>query len=130
MIYAPALLQPRVIDEAVNLVDVLPTVAGLAGLEYTNRTMGRDLQLSSQGRDRAVPLVLEEGSFPVIGAVTSEYLVKMNCDGSEATLHELSSDSPLEDVSGRHPEEFDRLRKVVHGAYETSRYMLYDNARK
>ncbi|WP_027713697.1 LTA synthase family protein [Desulfuromonas sp. TF] len=130
MIYAPALLQPRVIDEAVNLVDVLPTVAGLAGLEYTNRTMGRDLQLSSQGRDRAVPLVLEEGSFPVIGAVTSEYLVKMNCDGSEATLHELSSDSPLEDVSGRHPEEFDRLRKVAHGAYETSRYMLYDNARK
>jgi phosphoglycerol transferase MdoB-like AlkP superfamily enzyme len=130
MIYAPALLRPRVIDEAVNLVDVLPTVAGLAGLEYTNRTMGRDLQLSSQGRDRAVPLVLEEGSFPVIGAVTSEYLVKMNCDGSEATLHELSSDSPLEDVSGRHPEEFDRLRKVAHGAYETSRYMLYDNARK
>lgn len=130
MIYAPALLEPRVIDEAVNLVDVMPTVAGLAGLEYTNRTMGRDLQLSSQGRDRAVPLVLEEGSFPVIGAVTSEYLVKMNCDGSEATLHELNSDSPLEDVSGRHPREFERLRKVAHGAYETSRYMLYDNVRK
>jgi phosphoglycerol transferase MdoB-like AlkP superfamily enzyme len=130
IIYAPALLEPRVIDEAVNLVDVLPTVAGLAGLEYTNRTMGRDLQLSSEGRDRAVPLVLEEGSFPIIGAVTSEYLVRMNCDGSEATLHELSSDSPLEDVSGRHPEEFERLRKVAHGAYETSRYMLYDNVRK
>jgi phosphoglycerol transferase MdoB-like AlkP superfamily enzyme len=130
MIYAPALLEPRVIDEAVNLVDVLPTVAGLAGLEYTNRTMGRDLQLSSQGRDRAVPLVLVEGSFPIIGAVTSEYLVKMNCDGSKATLHEIYSDSPLEDVSGRHPEEFERLRNLAHGAYETSRYMLYDNVRK
>ena len=129
MIYAPALLEPRVIDEAVGLVDTLPTVAGILGLEYTTRTLGRDLQ-SSQGRGRAVSLVLEEGSFPIIGAVTSEYLVKMNCDGSEATLHEIYSDSPLEDVSGRHPEELERLRKVAHGAYETARYMLYDNVRK
>jgi hypothetical protein len=129
MIYAPALLEPRGIDEAVGLVDTLPTVAGILGLEYTTRTLGRDLQ-SSQGRGRAVSLVLEEGSFPIIGAVTSEYLVKMNCDGSEATLHEIYSDSPLEDVSGRHPEELERLRKVAHGAYETARYMLYDNVRK
>jgi hypothetical protein len=64
MIYAPKLLEPRVIDEAVNLVDVLPTVAGLLGLEYDSQTLGRDLQLSSSGRDRAVPLVLVEGSFP------------------------------------------------------------------
>ncbi len=130
MIYAPALIEPRVIDEAVNLVDVLPTVAGLLGLEYTNRTLGRDLQLSSHGRDRAVPLVLVEGSFPVIGAVTSEYLVKMNFDGSEPSLHELHSDSPLEDVSGRYPEEFERLRKLAYGAYEAAHFMLYDNVRK
>jgi hypothetical protein len=130
MIYAPKLLEPRVIDEAVNLVDVLPTVAGLLGLKYDSQTLGRDLQLSSTGRDRAVPLVLVEGSFPIIGAVTSELLVKMNCDGSEPSLHEIYSDSPQEDVSGRHPEEFERLRKVAHGAYETARYMLYDNVRK
>ncbi|HXV22398.1 MAG TPA: sulfatase-like hydrolase/transferase [Desulfuromonadales bacterium] len=130
IIYAPALLEPRVIDEAVNLVDVLPTVAGLLGLEYTNRTMGRDLQLSSQGRDRVVPLVLVEGSLPVIGAVTSEYLVKMNFDGSEPSLHDLKSNSPMEDVSGRHPEEFERLRKLAYGAYETSHFLLYDNVRK
>jgi phosphoglycerol transferase MdoB-like AlkP superfamily enzyme len=130
MIYAPKLLEPRVIDEAVNLVDVLPTVAGLLGLKYDSQTLGRDLQLSSTGRDRAVPLVLVEGSFPIIGAVTSELLVKMNCDGSEPSLHEIYSDSPQEDVSGRRPEEFERLRKVAHGAYETARYMLYDNVRK
>jgi phosphoglycerol transferase MdoB-like AlkP superfamily enzyme len=130
IIYAPALLEPRVIDEAVNLVDVLPTVAGLLGLEYTNRTLGRDLQLSAHGRERVVPLVLVEGSLPVIGAVSSDFLVKMNFDGTEPTLHELDSDTPAEDVSGRHPEEFERLRKLAYGAYETAHYMLYDNVKK
>jgi phosphoglycerol transferase MdoB-like AlkP superfamily enzyme len=130
MIYAPALLEPRVIDEAVSLVDVLPTVAGLLGLEYTNRTMGRDLQLSSHGRDRAVPLVLVEGSLPIIGAVSSDFLVKMNFDGSEPSLHEMNSATPAEDVSERYPEEFERLRKLAYGAYETAHFMLYDNVRK
>jgi hypothetical protein len=130
IIYAPALLEPRVIDEAVNLVDVLPTVAGLLGLEYTNRTLGRDLQLSAHGRERVVPLVLVEGSLPVIGAVSGDFLVKMNFDGTEPTLHELNSATPAEDVSGRHPEEFERLRKLAYGAYETAHFMLYDNVKK
>lgn len=130
MLYAPGFLEPRVIDEAVNLVDVLPTVAGLLGLEYTNRTLGRDLQLSAEGRDRAVPLVLVEGTFPIIGAVTSEFLVKMNYDGSNPTLHALDAKAPLEDVSARFPETFERLKRVSIGAYETSRFMLYDNVRK
>ncbi|MCW8193868.1 LTA synthase family protein [Proteobacteria bacterium 005FR1] len=130
MIYAPKLIEPQVIDEATALMDVLPTVAGLVGLEYTTRTMGRDLQLTRQGKDRAVPLVLVEGSFPIIGAVTSEFLLKMNHDGSDPSLHRMGSDDPKEDVSTQHPETFDYLRRFTRGAYETSRYMLYDNARK
>jgi phosphoglycerol transferase MdoB-like AlkP superfamily enzyme len=130
MIYAPKLLEPRVIDEAVSLVDVLPTVVGLLGHEYTNRTMGRDIQSSTEGRERAVPLVLVEGTFPVIGAVTSDFLVRMNYDGSNPTLHALAASEPLEDVSGRYPETFERLKQLALGAYETSRYMLYENVRK
>jgi phosphoglycerol transferase MdoB-like AlkP superfamily enzyme len=130
IIYAPGLLEPRVIEDAVGLADVLPTVAGLLGFEYTNRTLGRDIQLSAEGSERAVPLVLVEGSFPVIGAVTNEYLVKMNHDGSSASLHALASDTPMADVSGQYPEKFERLKALCLGTYETSRYMLYDNVRK
>jgi hypothetical protein len=111
-------------------MDVLPTVAGLLGLEYTNRTLGRDIQLSAEGPDRAVPLVLVEGSFPIIGAVTSEFLVKMNHDGSSPSLHALEADHPLEDLAGRYPERFERLKDVALGAHETSRYLLYNNVRK
>ncbi|MEZ4599541.1 MAG: sulfatase-like hydrolase/transferase [Syntrophotaleaceae bacterium] len=129
LIYAPALLEPRVIEDAVGMVDVLPTIAGLVGLEYTNRTLGRDIQLSSEGPDRVVPLVLTEGSFPVIGAVTSEFLVRMNHDGSNPSLHALNAEKPLEDLSGRYPEKFEYLRNLALGAHEASRYLLYGNVR-
>jgi hypothetical protein len=92
--------------------------------------MGRDLQLSAEGPERAVPLVLVEGTFPVIGALTSEFLVKMNYDGSNPTLHALDASAPLEDVSARFPETFERLKQLAQGAYETSQFMLYDNVRK
>lgn len=128
MIYAPKLLEPRVIEEAVSLVDMLPTVAGLAGIEYTTQTTGRDIQLPAPEGERVVPLVLIEGSFPVIGALTRDFLVQMNYDGSEPTLHDLASETPMQNVAAQHPEEFERLKELARGLYETSRFMLYQNA--
>ncbi|MFA5632126.1 MAG: sulfatase-like hydrolase/transferase [Porticoccaceae bacterium] len=129
IIYAPGLLQPRIIEDAVSLVDMLPTVAGLVGLPYDNRTQGRDYQASA-GRDRAVPVVLVEGAFPIIGLVTRDFMVKMNYDGSDASLHAMDSATPRDDISAQHPEVFERLRQLTRGAYESARYMLYDNVRK
>ncbi|MEX1033144.1 MAG: LTA synthase family protein [Cellvibrionaceae bacterium] len=130
MIYAPALLKPRVIEPAVGLADVLPTVAGLLGIDYVNRGMGRDLQLTDHGKERAVPVVLVEGSFPIIGLVTQEFLLKMNYDGSDPTLHAMDSAEPTNNVAAQHPEKFEYLRQLTRGAYETSRYMLYSNVRE
>jgi phosphoglycerol transferase MdoB-like AlkP superfamily enzyme len=130
LIHAPGLLEPRVFDEAVGLADLLPTIAGLLGLEHTNRTIGRDLQQPAPEGDRAVPLVLREGSFPIIGAVTKDYLLQMEYDGSKPTLHDLASMTPLENVAAEHPSEFQRLEKLARGLYETSRLMLYQNVRE
>jgi hypothetical protein len=62
--------------------------------------------------------------------VSSDFLVKMNFDGTGPTLHAMNSATPAEDVSERYPEEFERLRKLAYGAYETAHFMLYDNVRK
>ena len=130
MIFAPGLLAPREFDEAVGLADLLPTVAGLLGIEYTTRTMGRDLQQPAPEGERVVPVVLREGTFPLIGAVTKDFLVQMNHDGSEPSMHDLASPQPLENVADQHPEEYQRLLPLARGLYETSRFMLYDNVRQ
>ncbi|WP_150302588.1 LTA synthase family protein [Pseudomonas saliphila] len=129
LIYAPELLKPREFEEAVGLADLLPTVAGLLGLDYENRTLGRDLQMPAPEGERVVPLVLREGSFPLIGAVTKDFLLQMNYDGSNPSLHDLDSDTPLDNVAERYPEEYQRLLPLTRGLYETSHYMLYENVR-
>ncbi len=130
LIHAPKLLEPRVIEEAVGLVDLLPSVLGMAGMEFRNGAMGRDIQQPAPEGERVVPLVLREGTFPVIGGVTKDFLLQMQHDGSQPTLHDIASQEPLENVADQHPEEFKRLVALTRGLHETSRLMLYQNVRK
>jgi len=130
LIYGPGLLAPREFDEATGLADLLPTVAGLLGVEYTTRTMGRDIQLPAPEGERAIPVVLREGTFPLIGVVTRDYLVQMNHDGTDPSMHDLASPEPLENVAQQYPDEYRRLLDLGRGLYEASRFMLTDNVRE
>jgi phosphoglycerol transferase MdoB-like AlkP superfamily enzyme len=130
LIHAPGLLAPRVFEEATGLADLLPTVAGLVGVEYTTRTMGRDIQLPSPEGERAIPVVLREGTFPLIGVVTREFLLQMNHDGTDPSMHDLASPEPLENVAEQYPEEYRRLLDLGRGLYEAARFMLTDNVRE
>ncbi len=130
LIHAPKLLEPRVIEEAVGLADLLPTVLGMAGMEFRNGAMGRDIQQPAPEGERVVPLVLREGTFPLIGGVTKDFLLQMQHDGSQPSLHEIASPEPLVDVADRYPEEFQRLVALTRGLHEASRLMLYQNVRK
>jgi phosphoglycerol transferase MdoB-like AlkP superfamily enzyme len=130
LIHAPGLIGVRDVKEAVGLVDLLPTVAGMAGLEFRNSGLGRDIQQPAPEGERVVPLVLREGTFPLIAGVTQHYMVQMEHDGSSPTLHDLASPTPLDDVAGQNPAEFKRLVELTRGMHETSRLMLYQNVRK
>jgi phosphoglycerol transferase MdoB-like AlkP superfamily enzyme len=126
IIHAPKLIPPRVTEEATSLIDLLPTVAGLLGIEYRNTTLGRDIQLAAPEGERVVPLLLREGAFPLLGVVTRRYLLQMNADGSQPALYEVASDK-VENVAEQNPEEFARLSALARGLHETARVMLYSN---
>jgi glucan phosphoethanolaminetransferase (alkaline phosphatase superfamily) len=130
LIHAPKLLKPRVVTEAVGLVDLMPTVLGMAGVGFNTHAMGRDIQQPAPEVERVVPLVLREGTFPLIGGVTKDFLLQMEHDGTQPTLHDLASQTPLDDVSAKYPDEFRRLSELTRGLHETSRFMLYQNVRK
>jgi len=127
LIHAPKWLAPREFDEAVGLADLLPTVAGMVGVPFDNGGLGRDLQLPAPEGERVVPLVLQEGTFPVIGAVTRDFLVQMQHDGSSPTLHDLRSPTPRDNVAERHPQEFQRLLALSRGLHEAARLQMYRN---
>ena len=126
IIHAPRLMAPRVTEEATSLIDLLPTLAGLLGFEYRNATLGRDIQIPAPEGERAVPLVLREGAFPLIAVVTRRHLLQMNADGSQPGLFAVDADT-VEDISARHPEEFARLSALARELHEAARLMLYSN---
>ncbi|SFP10145.1 Phosphoglycerol transferase MdoB [Ectopseudomonas composti] len=127
LIHAPKWLAPREFDAAVGLADLLPTVAGLVGVPFDNGGLGRDLQRPAPEGERVVPLVLQEGTFPVIGAVTRDFLVQMQHDGSSPTLHDLHSPTPRDNVAEQHPQEFQRLLALSRGLHEAARLQMYRN---
>jgi phosphoglycerol transferase MdoB-like AlkP superfamily enzyme len=127
MIYAPKLLQHRVIEDATSLVDMFPTVAGILGIEYLNSTMGRDVNMPAPEGERVVYTQTADKRFPVIGAITKDYMVRMNSDGSEAKMHDLKSATPVDDVSAQFPDEFKQMGDIARGIYETTKFQFYNN---
>ncbi|MNJ69255.1 hypothetical protein D3C77_655850 [compost metagenome] len=107
----------------------MPTIAGLLGYEFQNGTLGRDIQQPAPEGERVIPLVLLEGTFPIIGGVTKDFLVQMNHDGSKPTMHDLASPTPLDNIAEQHPAEFQRLLELTHGLHEAARLMMYQNVR-
>ncbi len=119
IVYTPGNInQHRIIHKVCGLHDVLPTIAGLVGIPYTNHTIGRDIL--NQGNDVNNTLI----GYGIIGK--DFYLQKFR-DGSEQTFHDLNSPSPNDDVKLEYPNKFLKFNELADAIYETSKYLLYHN---
>ncbi|MCL6414651.1 LTA synthase family protein [Aestuariirhabdus sp. Z084] len=130
MIYAPKLLKPRVIEETVSLVDMFPTVAGLVGIPYRNNTMGRDISQPAPEGERVVYTQTSHKTRPVIGAITKDFMLRIEYNSDTIKLHDLNSPTPAEDVSEQHPAMTIRLTRLAKGIYESTRYLLHNNGER
>ncbi|MEA3373409.1 MAG: sulfatase-like hydrolase/transferase [Campylobacterota bacterium] len=127
VVWSPGLIKdPKELDTVVSEVDVLATMANLAGQEYTATTMGRDM-LDSKYDDRRYAFTIYHTNPPRIGMLGDEYYFRMSADGSNAGLHSVYGENPLEDVSEEHPELAKKLRELTLAYYKTSQYMAYHN---
>jgi phosphoglycerol transferase MdoB-like AlkP superfamily enzyme len=127
IIYAPGYLQHRVVEDAISLVDVIPTIAGWLGIDYVNSTMGRDINGPVPEGERTVYTQTSGKRAPVIGAITKNYMLRMQHDGSDAKLHDLHADDPSADVSAQFPEKAASLKDLARGIYETTKFQFYHN---
>ncbi|MDH3830999.1 MAG: LTA synthase family protein, partial [Gammaproteobacteria bacterium] len=127
IIYAPGYLEHRVVEDAVSLVDVIPTMAGWLGIDYVNSTMGRDINGPAPEGERVVYTQTSGKRAPVIGAITNNYMLRMQHDGSEAKLHDLHAEDPAADVSAQFPEKAAALKDLAKGIYETTKFQFYHN---
>jgi phosphoglycerol transferase MdoB-like AlkP superfamily enzyme len=130
IIYSPKYLQPKRFDEAMSLLDVMPTLAGMVGVPYVNSSMGRDYFEPRTDEDRLVYTQRSAQNNPVIGLISKQFMVRMHHDLSDVKLHDLSLDTPSTDVSALYPEKKEMMMRTAKGIYETSKYLHYYNSAK
>ena len=128
IVYAPWKFKGgRVRNDVAQLVDLMPTVCGLAGISYENRTLGRDLFNSQIPTDPLAMIINKKVAEQHIAVVGQDHYLSMQKDGSDVKLHELWSNEPWLDVKDKYPEIADHYSQRLKGIYETAKYMLYHN---
>ena len=121
LFYAPKLIPAQERKEVVSQIDVLPTVAGLAGQSYTNTTLGRDL-LQNNKEHFAFTILHDEGR---IGLISDDVYFTSNLNFKKEELHFMKPEKNW--TPGQVDSIRTRMSQLTTAYYETARWMLVHN---
>ncbi len=126
LFYAPYMLAPQLKTGVASLIDVLPSIAGLSGISYTNTTLGRDL--FNPGKKNNFAFVTNTAGK--IGMVTDSFYFSKNLNVTEEKLLPLQGA-----LNNRFTiQQLDSVKKVLSefstAFFETSRYLIMNNYKK
>jgi phosphoglycerol transferase MdoB-like AlkP superfamily enzyme len=125
IIYAPGLgMDQRRIETVCGLPDLMPTIAGLSRIDYTNKTLGRDVLKNENGMAFVVNKKISPSSY---GVLDGDYYLRIFRNGSGMEFHDLNSPDPAEDILSGNEEMVKNYERMTLGILETAKYMLYHN---
>lgn len=128
IIHAPKILRPQVIDTAASQVDIMPTVAGLIGAEYSTRAMGRDLFGEHYRRNPGAFLYGFTFYPPTINFLRGDLLYYSR--GEQEGLYKYASDDYQQNIAPAEPKNYNEMKGLAHGLYEAARFMIFNNKEK
>lgn len=127
LIYAPGMLAAQRLGGDCSQVDILPTMAGLCHIPYTNTTLGRDLLDSARNRGRELAFIYDPDQA-YIGVVKGDYFYRRGfTTGKEDLVSVVNNDPPSPAAQGPVKQQ---MRRLSEGIYETAKYMLLKNKKK
>ena len=135
LFYAPGLLKPQRIHDVVSQVDILPTIASLAKIPYTNNSLGRNLfdtvsasQLKSVFKSEKFAFVIDH-DVHTIGLVSNQYYYLKNLKTGSADFVSMTGNEPVP-VNAETDSVKNYLQKLTDAYYETAKYLLLNNKKK
>lgn len=126
LLYAPNLLVPQQQQEVVSQIDVLPTIAGLIHLPYTNTTLGRDVLNPNKKINGAFIIHHDEGN---IGWVNDSFYFIKNIRFEQELLLPITN-TPLTYSPQQEAAIKKRLSAFTTNFYETAKWLLVNNKEK
>ena len=123
LFYAPQLITPQKRTEVVSQIDILPTLAGMLHMSYTNTTLGRDVLHSKNEMNAAFIIHHDEGN---IGVITNDYYYVKNLRIKKEELMPVRSNESSLTVSQTDSVK-SHLSQLTSAMYETAKWMLVNN---
>ncbi|MBO9563596.1 MAG: sulfatase-like hydrolase/transferase [Niastella sp.] len=125
LFYGPSFIQPRRTDMICSQVDVLPTIAGLSRIAYTNTTLGKDL-LDSTTHSFAFTF---DPDNDLSGVVKGDYFYRHQPKTGKEELYSIvNNTSPGKDSAT--VATMREMRKLTEALYESGKYLLLNNKKK
>jgi phosphoglycerol transferase MdoB-like AlkP superfamily enzyme len=122
LFYAPGFLTPQRIHRTASQIDVLPTIAGLCGINYTNTALGRDL-LDSANYSKQLAFIVDPDNA-MIGVVNDSLYYRQQIRSSKGEIVSITGNRSMPDSNTTY------LRQLTEGMFETAKYLLLNNKKK
>ncbi len=127
LIYSPKLIsEPEIIEKTASSLDIMPTIAGLAGKPYINKTLGRDLFDTECKVPNIAFTFTPFRNPPRYGLLMDEFYVNVEPDGNYSLFYR-DKEMGYSDIKGKFPEKAEYMAGLCRSIYEYSRYLLYNN---
>ena len=129
LFYAPGKIAARRLHCVASQVDVLPTLAGLANINYTNTSFGRDLvkQFATDSGKTNIAFIYDANNQDV-GVIKNSWYYTRNQKGSQEKL--LWADFAGKEQAANKDSLLIAGRAWTETFYETARYLLQHNKKK
>jgi len=136
LFYAPGLLKPQRISNVCSQVDILPTIASLAKIPYTNNSMGRNLfdtivpslQYRSAFNQEKVAFIIDH-DVHTIGLINNQYYYLKNLKTGKQDFVSILNNDPVP-VNASTDSTKNYLQQLTDAYYETAKYLLLNNKKK
>lgn len=124
LFFAPALLQKQKREEIVSMIDILPTLAGIAQIPYENTTLGRDLLNPEKKNDFAF-ITSTTGN---VGILTDDFFFTENINFPDEQLAQMHTEKKY--TAQQLDSAKKQLAQFTLAFFETAKYLILNNKRE
>jgi phosphoglycerol transferase MdoB-like AlkP superfamily enzyme len=122
LFYAPGILKNKEYNTPVSQIDVMPSIASLCNIPYTNTTMGRNVfEVVNQFPNNNI--FLYDDFLKTAGMFSNDAYYHFQINNHSKNYFERQNANSSTDDATRKKE----LKTLTEALYETSKYMLINN---
>mgnify|MGYP002639589896 CR=1 FL=1 len=126
-VHAPKFVKPQQISSYKKLVDVVPTAASLANINYTNYTLGSNALDTINNTDNDFAFIYKNmNGEPGLGLLQNNFYYTLTSVTNTANLYNFKQ-KEVTDIKKEYPDVTKQMDSLIRGYYNATKYLYYNN---